>query len=48
MSASYGRKPPAYVTGTQQLLPEYWPGWHVAMILRCDPAEIGAEMSRKY
>lgn len=48
MSKSYGCKPPTYVTGTQQLLPEFWPGWDTAMILRADPTEMGGEMIRRY
>lgn len=43
-----GQKPPAYVTLTQQLKPEYWPGWDVALILSGDVVEIGNELLRRY
>ncbi|MGC5617711.1 Rep family protein [Georgenia sp. Z1491] len=47
-SGPSGRKPPAYVTFTQQLKPEYWPGWDVALILSGDTRAIGEEVLRRY
>ncbi|MCW4458793.1 replication protein [Microbacterium sp. MPKO10] len=47
-SGPSGRKPPAYVTFTQQLKPEFWPGWDVALILLGDVRAIGEEALRRY
>jgi hypothetical protein len=47
-SGPSGRKPPAYVTLTQQLKPEFWPGWDVAPILAGDVRGIGEEFLRRY
>lgn len=47
-SGPSGRKPSAYVTLTQQLKPEFWPGWDVAMILSGDVRTIGEEVVRRY
>lgn len=47
-SGPSGHKPPAYVTLTQQLKPEYWPGWDVALILAADVRGIGEEILRRY
>ncbi|MGO1508868.1 Rep family protein [Microbacterium sp.] len=47
-SGTSGRKPPAYVTFTQQLKPEFWPGWDVAVILSGDVRAIGKEILRRY
>ncbi len=47
-SGPSGRKPPAYVTFTQQLKPEYWPGWDPALILSGDMRCLGEEVLRRY
>lgn len=47
-SGPSGRKPSAYVTFTQQLEPEFWPGWDVALILSSDVRAIGEEILRRY
>lgn len=47
-SGPSGRKPPAYVTFTQQLKPEFWPGWDVSLILCGDVRAIGEEIRRRY
>lgn len=47
-SGRSGRKPPQYVTFTQQLKPEFWPGWDVALILSSDVEKIGTEILRRY
>ena len=47
-SGPSGAKHPAYVTGTQQLDPQYWPGWDAALIASHDPRLIGAEMLSRY
>lgn len=47
-SGPSGRKPSAYVTFTQQLKPEFWPGWDVALILSGDVRAIGEEVVRRY
>lgn len=47
-SGPSGRKPSAYVTLTQQLKPEFWPGWDVALILSGDVRLIGEEVLRRY
>ncbi|SJN19433.1 putative replication initiator protein [Luteococcus japonicus LSP_Lj1] len=47
-SGPSGRKPSAYVTFTQQLKPEFWPGWDVALILSGDVRAIGEEILRRY
>ncbi len=47
-SGPSGRKPPAYVTFTQQLKPEFWQGWDVALILSGDVRAIGDEVLRRY
>lgn len=47
-SGTSGRKPPAYATFTQQLKPEFWPGWDVAVILSGDVRAIGKEILRRY
>ena len=39
---------PAYVTFTQQLKPEFWPGWDVALILSGDVRAVGEEFLRRY
>lgn len=43
-----GQKPPSYVTFTQQLLPEFWPGWDIALILSGDVLLIGREILARY
>ena len=47
-SGPSGHKPPRYVTFTQQLKPEFWLGWDVALILAGDPRKIGEEVLRRY
>lgn len=47
-SGPSGHKPPAYVTFTQQLKPEFWLGWDVAVILSGDPRRIGEEILHRY
>jgi hypothetical protein len=47
-SGPSGRKPPAYVTFTQQLKPEFWPGWDVGVILSGDVGAMGKEILRRY
>lgn len=47
-SGPSGRKPSAYVTFTQQLKPEFWPGWDVALILSGDVRAVGEEILRRY
>lgn len=47
-SGPSGRKPSAYVTFTQQLKPEFWPGWDVALILSGDVRAVGEEVLRRY
>ena len=46
-SGPSGRKPSAYVTFTQQLKPEFWPGWDVALILSGDVRAMGEEFLRR-
>ena len=46
-SGPSGRKPPAYVTFTNQLKPEFWPGWDTGLILSGDLQAIGAEAIRR-
>lgn len=47
-SGPSGRKPSAYVTFTQQLKPEFWPGWDVPLILSGDVRQIGEELLQRY
>lgn len=47
-SGPSGQKPPAYVTFTQQLKPEFWPGWDPALILSGDMRRLGDEGLRRY
>lgn len=47
-SGPSGQKPPAYVTFTQQLKPEFWPGWDPALILSGDMRRLGEEALRRY
>lgn len=47
-SGPSGRKPSAYVTFTQQLKPEFWPGWDVALILSGNVRALGEEVLRRY
>lgn len=47
-SGPSGRKAPAYVTFTQQLKPEFWPGWDPALILSGDMRRLGEEALRRY
>ena len=47
-SGPSGRKPPTYVTFTQQLKPEFWPGWDPALILSGDMRSLGEEALRRY
>lgn len=47
-SGRSGQKPPAYVTFTQQLKPEFWPGWDPALILSGDMRRLGEEVLRRY
>lgn len=47
-SGRSGRKPPQYITFTQQLKPEYWPGWDPAWILSGDVTVIGEEALCRY
>lgn len=47
-SGPSGRKPPSYVTFTQQLKPEFWPGWDPALILSGNMRLLGEEVLRRY
>jgi hypothetical protein len=47
-SGPSGRKPPTYVTFTQQLKPEFWPGWDPALILSGDMRLMGEETLRRH
>lgn len=47
-SGPSGQKPPAYVTFTQQLKPEFWPGWDPALIISGDTRRIAEEALRRY
>lgn len=47
-SGPSGAKHPAYVTGTQQLDPKFWPGWDAALIASGDVRRIGEEMLNRY
>lgn len=47
-SGPSGAKHPAYVTGTQQLDPQFWPGWDPALIASGDVRRIGEEMLSRY
>ncbi|MGO1524056.1 MAG: Rep family protein [Nesterenkonia sp.] len=43
-----GQRKPSYITFSQDLVPDYWPGWEPALIESGDVRAIGEEILRRY